>query len=81
MKLIRIMQDVSLPSMPMFKKGQQVRVNDEIADLLVTRGHAKREHGKTEDEVRTEKKVKDEKENGKKERKKVSVTKSSGKAE
>jgi len=54
MKLIRIIQDVSIPGMPGFRKGQQVRVSDSIAALLCDRGHAKEEKGKSEQEVKQE---------------------------
>ena len=54
MKLIRIIQDVSIPGMPGFRKGQQVRVKDSLADLLCDRGHAKEEKGKSEEEVKKE---------------------------
>lgn len=54
MKSVTILEDVSIPSMPGFRKGQEVRVNDDIADLLVERGHAKFHLGKSRDEVQNE---------------------------
>lgn len=57
MKLIRITQNVSIPSMPAFRVGQQVRVADHIADLLVERGHAKLEKGESEHTIKEKKKV------------------------
>jgi len=41
MKLILLKENVSIPNSPAFKKGQEVRVNDDLADLLLKRGHAK----------------------------------------
>jgi len=61
MKLVRILQNVSIPGMPGFRQGQQVRVKDEIADLLVERGHAKLETGKSEQAVKEEEKGKESK--------------------
>lgn len=55
MKLIRIIQDVTIPGMPAFRKSQQVKVKDSIADILVERGHAKLEKGKSEAKVKNEK--------------------------
>lgn len=56
MKTIVIMQDVSVSGedgrgMPAFKKGQEVRIADSLADLLTKRGVAKEVKGKTRDEV------------------------------
>lgn len=55
MKLVRIIQDVAIPNMPAFAKGQQVRVSDEIGQILVDRGHAKLEKGKSESKIKSEK--------------------------
>lgn len=41
MKSIIILQDVSIPNVPGFRAGLQVRVSDEIADLLIERSFAK----------------------------------------
>lgn len=41
MKSITILKDVSIPGVPGFSVGQQVRVKDEIADMLVDRSFAK----------------------------------------
>lgn len=57
MKTVTILEDVSIPSMPGFRKGQEVRVADHIADLLVERSHAKFHFGKTREEVQKEKTV------------------------
>ena len=44
---------------PKFKKGQEVRVSDGIADLLVSRGHAKLAKGKSRADVKEAKKSKE----------------------
>lgn len=63
-KTITIMKDVELPYMPKFRKGQQVRVSNRkkeelegksIDELLVERGFARYETGKSRDEVKKEK--------------------------
>ena len=54
MKLVRIIEDCFIPSMPAFKCGQQGRVGDHIADLLKKRSHAKSEKGKSEKKVEEE---------------------------
>jgi len=63
MKTIVIMQDVSVPKdpdtgrgMPKFKKGQEVRVSDRIADMLTERGLAKENKGKSRAKVKADKK-------------------------
>ena len=55
MKTIVITEDVELSGQPKFTKGQEVRVSDSIADILVERGHAKEEKGKMREEVKNEK--------------------------
>lgn len=52
MKLVRIIQNVSIPGLPGFRKGQQVRVSDSLGALLCSRGHAILEKGKSESEVK-----------------------------
>lgn len=54
MKKIVILENVALPSMPAFKKGQEVRVADGIADLLVERKHARYSTGKSRAEMQAE---------------------------
>jgi hypothetical protein len=41
MKLVLLKENVMIPNSPSFKKGQEVRINDTLADLLISRGHAK----------------------------------------
>jgi len=41
MKRILLLENVMMPNCPGFKKGQEVKVNDELGELLVKRGHAK----------------------------------------
>lgn len=40
MKSIKILEDVAVSGTPKFKKNQEVRVSDNIAKLLIERGHA-----------------------------------------
>jgi len=46
MQEIIITTTVEIPNCPLFEKGQKVRVKDELADLLVDRGHARFNQGK-----------------------------------
>lgn len=55
MKRVVILQNVSMPGMPGFKKGQEARMNDEIAGILIERGHAKLEKGKSREAVKKQK--------------------------
>ncbi|MEE8151281.1 MAG: hypothetical protein V3T43_06155 [Nitrosomonadaceae bacterium] len=47
MKTVVILETVSLPNMPGYRKGEECRMKDEIAELLVERGHAKYHTGKS----------------------------------
>ena len=41
MKIVVIKENVMVPNCPSFKKGQEVRINSDLAKMLVDRGHAK----------------------------------------
>lgn len=78
MKIVSIIQDVSIPGIPGFRRGQEVRIKDEIADMLVDRGHAKFVVGESREEVKA--KLEKEKKNTQKPPD-VSVSKTDEKAE
>lgn len=59
MKKIVILENVALPNTPAFKKGQEVRVADSIADLLVERKHARYSTGKSRAEMQAERSQRD----------------------
>ena len=77
MKRIIIMEDVSIPTMPAFKKGQEVRIKGALADLLIERKHAKISKGKSREKMKKEK-AEREKDEPKEE---VRVIKTTGKAQ
>ena len=56
MKLLVMIEDVEIPNMPRFKKSQEVRVSDPIAEILLERGHAKENKGKSRAKVKQDKK-------------------------